>query len=168
MSALILAIDPGGTTGFAWGYIEDHKLTVAPAEERVEGWELFTVLELVCRGHKHKEWHIIWETFEYRYHSRPGLDPTPIKLIGIIELFQSWHDTETKFWPQTASQGLGSVPDQKLKDLGLWFKGKGHGRAATKHLLRWCSFGYGAKLMKGAPAQYEMISVDEFAARYNV
>lgn len=163
MSALALALDPGGTTGYCYGYIDVHKLIVAPGERRMTMSDMFTVLEDVC--HKDAGWHVIWETFEYRYHSRPGLDPTPIKLIGVIELFQEWNEPHMGFWPQTAAQGLGHYGDGLLKQLNLWHKGKGHSRSAMKHLLQWCTFGYGASILT-SQRSYEMISEEEFHTTY--
>lgn len=168
-AALVLALDPGGTTGTAYGHIAEGKLRIAPGESRMEGWELYNILESWCRQRYLCDAleviprHVVWETYEYRYHSQPGSDTTPLRLIGVIELFKAWHDTEVGMWPQTAAQGMGHYSDQKLKAMGLWHKGKGHGRAATKHLLQWATFGFGGQFKI---TNYEMITPEEYYETY--
>jgi len=91
--------------------------------------------------------HVIYEDFSYRNRARTGLDLTPVKLIGIIELFRERFEPLTLFTKQSAAAGKGFFTDDKLKDLGVYVTGMQHARDATRHLLQWANFGAGSAFM---------------------
>jgi len=86
---------------------------------------------------------IVYEDFQFRQGVRTGLDLTPAKLIGVIEIFE---DTGMLYKQQPSIQGKKAFfNDERLKTLNAyWPHGKGHARSATKHLLYWLKFGAGA------------------------
>src|SRR5262245_3996990 len=131
MHRALLAIDPGVTTGLALGYVEENKIYVAADEQRLPLQGLWRILIQV---YNHDIDVVIFEDFEYRNASRPGLNLTPVKMIGVIELFAEQH-VSMLFIKQKATQALSKPSDHKLKDRNLWAVGKEHGRAATKHLI---------------------------------
>jgi hypothetical protein len=138
----MLSIDPGGTTGYCYGKYHDGKLILEPHQERMS----LTGMHDMLMGSTRFSEHIIYESFEYRNRSPAGLDLTPVKIIGIIELVQE-NSTMQRFYKQTAAMGKAFWTDEKIKEKGLWVKGLKHGMDAMRHLLYWCSFSAGVQYM---------------------
>ena len=138
-----MTLDPGVTTGYVIAKLNGRKLYLDIGEAR---WTLAEVFEQIRGIVVIRNSHVVYETFEYRNASRAGLNLTPVKIIGIVEMFKEWYESPTcGFYPQTAAQGKGFYSDEKLKELGVYVKGKKHGRDATRHLLQWLNFGSGAQ-----------------------
>lgn len=142
----ILALDPGGTTG--WARMQANALLIPAFSEKTEFYdvewtrgqlgphphhtELMTLLEL---SHT-EEYRIVCESFEYRNRSRPGLVLDSVEYIGVTKLFVA--DRKSEHIPlamQTAAMGKGFVKDENIKKLGLWFPSQKHAMDATRHLL---------------------------------
>ena len=146
-----VSLDPGKTTGICFASVQvdgvNHAeflcLTVEQAELRLA--QMYNMLSNFCEGTD--ELHIIYEDFSYRNASRMGLDLTPVKLIGIIEMFREWHEPKIGFWKQSAATGKSFYSDDRLKTLGIYEKGKPHGRDATRHMMQWFTFGAGAQFI---------------------
>lgn len=154
-----LAIDPGGTTG--WAYYRATKMT-DPFDEIKDGlnngmpewydeqWkcgqldnpdhadDLLLLLELNHTA----ETHVIVE----RFTPRPGkvgakLEPAP-RYITICEMFCKERNSNLLGHPtamhlQNVGQVKPFVKDRNIKKLGLWFPGQRHAMDATRHLLFW-------------------------------
>lgn len=150
----ILTLDPGVTTGYVIASLQGRRLKLEVGEAQWSLSEIHEAMREICiyRGS-----HIVYETFEYRNASRKGLNLTPVKIIGVIELFKDWYEPMTGFWPQTAAQGKGFYSDDKLKSLGVYVKGKKHGRDATRHLLHWLNFGAGSQFVNIEEAIMEVV-----------
>lgn len=144
----ILAIDPGKTTGYCLGayFHEEQRLALIPGEGKLSLIQIDSMLQFML-GQEHGG--IVYEDFSYRNASRAGLDLTPVKIIGVIELYRERYESNTiGFWKQQASQGKAFYTDDRLKDLDVyWAHGKGHARDATRHLLQWFTFQQGAQLL---------------------
>jgi hypothetical protein len=141
-----LALDPGGTTGFAAVYLrKSNGLTLRTGEKQFSPSEIYAFLADFTDTCRYDEGHVIYEDFHYRNASRAGLDLTPVKLIGIIELYKERYESSMSFTSQTAAIGKGYWTDLKLKEKGIYAKGKPHGRDATRHLMYWLAFGAGSK-----------------------
>jgi len=142
----IFSIDPGVTTGVCLGLLEDRDLKLKLSEMTMTPREMYDWLEdimgLVEPPH---QVHIVYEDFNYRNVARAGLDLTPVKLIGVIEVFRERHEPIVTFTKQTAATGKAYFTDDKLKRLGIYVKGKKHGRDAMRHLLQWYTFGPGSQ-----------------------
>ncbi len=149
----VLSLDPGVTTGYVIANLQGRRISIEVGQAEWTLMQVFERLREVCinRGS-----HIVYETFEYRNASRRGLNLTPVKIIGVIELMQEWFPSRG-FYPQTAAQGKGFYSDDKLKELGVYVKGKPHGRDATRHLLHWLNFGYGSLLFKLEGATIKLV-----------
>jgi hypothetical protein len=133
----VVAVDPGGTTGYAVAYIiPDAKVLDFTYGQHAwrEGqlWDALRKLE--------PDW-LICESFEYRQQSRAGLDLTPAHLIGVVRLFAEL--SGCKLQMQTAAQGKGYYSDRTLKNLLIYDRHFRHGRDAARHLLHWFTFGAG-------------------------
>jgi len=158
----ILALDPGITTGYCFGTYSDRKLYLIPGQRKFALWELHQQLTKICDIYGT---HIIYEDFAYRNASRSGLDLTPVKMIGIIEMHGEYADLalaayaqeRVHFNKQTAADGKAFYSDTKLKDLGVYVKGLKHGMDATRHLLHWATFKAGAAIID---MQKDIIELD--------
>lgn len=131
----ILALDPGGTTGFA-AYDGNAQESISKFAEGQIGpedhheeltrfmWRYFTEKTgsfLVC------------ERFEYRNQSRAGLDLSSREYIGVAKLFSQQSGIPVIF--QNASQAKGFVQDRHIRKLGLWYPDHKHAMDAMRHLL---------------------------------
>jgi hypothetical protein len=141
----ILAIDPGVTTGYCLAVHEDPNLIyLSYGERKLNVNDFWNVLAMTSADY------LICEDFEYRNRARAGLDLTPVKLIGLVELYTwSWQfiDRGEVFF-QPASQGKAHYTDEKIKELGIYRKGTNHGKDACRHFLQWLTFGPGYKLIE--------------------
>lgn len=134
-----IAIDPGGTTGFCTA-IEAPKNV--PMSFLLKAFQLPDDCEdLWNRLADLKPDVIVCESFEYRQRSRAGLDLTPVKLIGIVELYEA--KSGCKLYMQTAAKGKGYYTDVLLKKYDFYKRGLPHGMDALRHMLQWFTFGAG-------------------------
>jgi hypothetical protein len=126
---LIVALDPGGTTG------------VATYESANQTWER---LQLERDHHEQLydllvDWEpdvIVCERFLYQrreINKGVSLRLDSVEYIGVTRLYCKEHNVELVM--QTASQAKGLWTDIKLKKVGLWIPGKVHAMDATRHLL---------------------------------
>lgn len=149
-----LALDPGGTTGYAICDINmvSKKLKIGWDQAKFNESELTELFETFVPDV------IIYEGFEYRNRARAGLDLTPPKLIGVIKLYAQ--STGTRLYEQSAAMGKGHYSDQRLKTLGFYQRGMPHGRDALRHLLHWLTFRAGNEYMDFLKAEIDILPVD--------
>lgn len=151
---IALALDPGVTTGYCIGFLEENKLWVAPHEKKFSLYELYQYID----WYRNFDFNLIYEDFQYRNVSRAGLDLTPVKMIGVIEMIVELHQGHTiDAYKQTPAQGKGFFNDARLKEMGIYKVGNAHGRDATRHLMQWLTFGAGSQFYKAAEVECEMI-----------
>jgi len=150
----ILALDPGKTTGFCRGEWNGDKgiLVLSPGEQQ------FTAETMM--GFLHDNWQknftLIYEGFSYRNAARPGLDLTPVELIGVIKLF--CQSEKVTHYEQTPAVGKGYWTDEQLKRFQVYVAGLRHGRDAMRHLLHWWQFKAGYKYHEISPfTNYEVL-----------
>ena len=86
-----------------------------------------------------------------------GLDLTPVKMIGIIELFVERHSLIVPATKQSPSTGKSFYNDEELKRIGCYKVGMAHGRDATRHLLQWANFGAGGQYFDHDNLEYVML-----------
>jgi hypothetical protein len=134
----VVALDPGGTTGYAIGYLGEHGFFYF-----YYGQHAWREKQLWDALWKLKPDSLICESFEYRQQSRAGLDLTPAHLIGVVRLFAE--EFGCKLVMQTAAQGKGHYTDDKLKKNLIYDRHFKHGRDACRHMLQWWTFGAGFK-----------------------
>jgi len=148
----ILAIDPGVTTGLCHGKLDTTAgtLTVRPEQDKYSPNELLNLL-MDAVPEKHEGMlHVIYESFQYRNASRAGLNLTPVKLIGVIELFDERYVQDdglshVRLYEQSPATGKAFFRDDRLKELDIYEVGCEHGRDATRHLMQWITFGAGSQ-----------------------
>jgi hypothetical protein len=142
----ILAIDPGGTTGLAWGFLDGQEgLEFTTEQLKLAHMGLYNYL---VDGEP--DW-IVYETFEYRNRARAGLELISAELIGVIKLYLAERDIKVS--TQSASEhGAGGkkgyYTNQKFKAMGI-YKAKPHEMDALRILLTWYKFKAGFQFFKG-------------------
>jgi hypothetical protein len=147
----LLALDPGGTTG--WAYCDTDKDEwergqLAQRPHHMALWELLCTVQPDV---------LIYERFQYQ---RRELDRgvslvlDSVEYIGVTKL---WMDTgrlvDCQLVEQTPAQAKNLWSDEKVKALGLWVPGQSHSMDATRHLLyyRVVTLGERALLQKLKP-----------------
>lgn len=148
----IVALDPGGTTGWAMVTLDNDK-------EPQYNCGMFRSLQ------HHKELHdalglwqtekytIVSESFEYRNASRAGLNLSSVEYIGVTRLFCQERNIPLYF--QSASQGkirdkpTAFIKPENLKRLDLWSTGMVHAMDAYGHLLYFLIHTHEAKSVMG-------------------
>lgn len=144
----VVSLDPGITTGYSVGLIENGSMGVISGQTK---WDELGLYDELTRS---KPDVVIYETFEYRNNPRQHKDRIELfsrNLIGIIHLYvQQRHAnmtiTDCLMYAQTPFQGKSYYSDVHLKRDRLHkpLKG-GHANDAVRHLLQWYTFGPGFK-----------------------
>jgi len=135
MATRILALDPGGTTGWAsWTDGQYNCGQIGPDEHHLELWDFLG-------NQQTANFTIVCESFEFRQRARAGLELISKEYIGVAKLFKQermleLHNNQVqKLVFQTAAMGKGFIKDDKIKAKGLWTKGQKHAMDAMRHLL---------------------------------
>lgn len=138
----VLAIDPGGTTGYCYANVVDGAVELYPFQI------VDDVDEAFFRVRDFKPRYIICEDFEYRNRARAGLNLFPVQLIGVVRLYElTAPGGECALYLQKASQGKAYYTDTLLKQMKVYKRGVPHGMDATRHLLQWLTFGAGYQFL---------------------
>lgn len=124
---MILALDPGKTTGYAYqnavgsfGFGELQQDSI---------WDTLTTLEPDL---------LIVESFQFRQ-ARSKVNLTPNEVIGVIKEWARQKNVEI-IW-QTPSQAKHFFDDARLRERNLWATGMPHARDSVRHLLYYLEFG---------------------------
>jgi len=133
----IVAFDPGVTTGYATGVIDDGKLGAVSGQGDWNESLLYMQLQMM------KPHIIVYERFDYRR----GQDRAELfsrNLIGVINLYVQQEKLEC--YTQMPGQVIGQYyTDKVLKESRMYKVGKPHANDAMRHLLHWFTFGAGFK-----------------------
>jgi hypothetical protein len=136
---MILALDPGGTTGVCLynpirNTTEVEELGDGSSDHHIELWNMLT--ETLAESYEHKvKLHIVCESFEFRRTEmhRDYINYIPREYIGVAKLFCHLH--RITLYMQKAAQAKGFFSDDKVKKLALWVPGRKHAMDATRHYL---------------------------------
>lgn len=138
----IVALDPGGTTGWATytEYPEADKPEQKFACGQIGPFEHHKDLYDFLGMQQTDDTIVVCESFEYRNERRPGLVLISKEYIGVAKLFVAERGFESEenflhYKEQTASKAKGFVKDTNLQKLGLWSSGFPHAMDAMRHLL---------------------------------
>jgi hypothetical protein len=146
----ILALDPGGTTGWAMWQDKEYAREKAPWDHFTYGQleaqqhheDLYALLELMQTS----EFTLICETFEFRQQDvekRMGISLVSREYIGVAKLFAQQRMSSPVVL-QSPGAAKGFIPDKakngmaanaKLKVMGLYMPGKPHAMDAMRHLI---------------------------------
>lgn len=134
----ILSLDPGVTTGYAYGEVNDGVFRyVGAGQHKLSVDGLWRLLEGVS------PLYILAESFEFRQQQRDGLVLYSRNLLGVSELWCKLHDAY--FYEQSASVGKGYYSDDQLRNAGVYLRGRPHANDAIRHLLHWTTFRRGSE-----------------------
>lgn len=134
MGQAAVALDPGGTTGYAvWDgdkFIEHGQ--IGPGEHHDSLFRTLGVTYIAFDG----SLSVVCESFEFRQNrQRDNIELMSREYIGVVKLFQQQH--RIPLIMQTAALAKPFVTDEKLKVMGIWdqTKGEKHARDAYRHLI---------------------------------
>jgi hypothetical protein len=123
----ILAIDPGGTTG--WVY---HAAGMIQMYGQHDDWcEFCTHMEnMLDNGHVDQ---IVIETYQITMETvKKTRQYEPLMIIGVTLWLAQKYDVGVKVQARSIKT---FATDGKLRNLGWWFEGQQHARDAARHLL---------------------------------
>lgn len=134
MTGTVVALDPGGTTGYAvWhGGQSFYHGQMGPDEHHHDLWNYLAKLKTAGGD---EDLTIVCESFEFRQNrQRDNIELISKEYIGVVKLFRESYHTPVVF--QTAALGKGFITDEKLKAMGIWkvTMGERHARDAYRHL----------------------------------
>lgn len=158
---VIIALDPGGTTGIAFWF--RNSTTFNPEVTSISQWQwgrlqvngcdidagliglMRELTAIVGRtptaAGRERPVHIAYESFDFRHEERERdrIDYTPAEVIGAVRLWAAGlpYVNLVKY---NAATGKGFWSDDKIKKLGLWVPGYKHAMDATRHLLYYMAF----------------------------
>jgi hypothetical protein len=131
--SFILAVDPGGTVGYALYPLEGGGFRtdrVQAGQASVEDF-LDWAYESIGEG-----WLVVCERFTITANTAKltaGGAHDTLDVIGVLRHLCRWRGA--KFRLQTPGQAKNFVTDSQLKTLGLWVKSQDHARDAIRHLV---------------------------------
>lgn len=142
---LILALDPGGTTGYAIGEATDDTgqgegifRYIKSGEAKLTGADLWGMLDSISPTY------LVAETFEFRQNTRDNVELISRDLLGVSEMWATLRNANYR--TQSPAEGKSFFTDKKLRTLGMYSPGRVHARDATRHLLYFMAHKGGAKL----------------------
>lgn len=159
---LVLALDPGRTTGYAVGAFVDSKPFIAYGQQKWSQLAFFHYLQ------NFGEENFVCESFEFRQgKQKDGLDLYAVELIGILNLHCAQTGAYLHFQKPFIQGDKAYFSDKRLKQMSLYQKGDEfhHGRSAVKHLLHWTMFGHGADMGVNL-ATAELVTMEWITERY--
>ncbi len=143
----IIGFDPGGTTGWAWTSFNEIPLLNRGDVYAGMEWDCGQFYGDECAQSKQmydlvREFPraiVVVEGFRLR---RMGIELSPVRVAARFEMLVWMHERRknTDRWripvyEQMPSMAKSTMTDERLSELGLWAKGKPHGRDALRHCL---------------------------------
>jgi hypothetical protein len=151
-----LALDPGGSTGWAMFRAQHLVVQFEGMERPIEEWnnQKFDSGQLVRPDHEGEletllgemhttEFVIICESFVPRPAKFGADNKSSLKYISVVENFVKERNRDlpehlqVQLTFQQAAQAKPFVKDRTIKRLGLWISGWKHAMDANRHLLFW-------------------------------
>lgn len=123
----LLALDPGGSTGWSWWEYDDKRqlthLTHGTVRDGLRGflewWEHAEDCEIVIE--------------DFILDGRtPRPDTTPLEILGAVEFAAKQDGVKVT---RQRNYMKNHAPDELLKERGLWWPGKGHDRDSARHAI---------------------------------
>lgn len=135
MTTTLLALDPGGTTGWStWAYDALTPLRHIEHGMIPNGKDGFIEWALRRRGEFDE---VVSESFvlDGRADSR-AIDVTPLRIETAIDMiFGRWGDGVPVIYQRNVMKA--HAPDQLLREKDLWWPGAGHDRDSARHAIAW-------------------------------
>lgn len=135
MPIIVVSLDPGITTGWATGIIEDGFMVTDSEQQRWDHSGLWNFLE-----YKQPNF-IVCERFEYRQRQDKA-ELFSRELIGVVNLYVQQNDVQ--LFMQMPSEVInGYYNSNMLKSVNAYKPGRPHANDAMSHLLHWFQFKQG-------------------------
>lgn len=141
---LIIAVDPGGTTGYSYITVQDGVFDApAPKSGQLPPQEFCQWLDRTVSSFIHGGWKvtIVVERFTISARtlkvSRAG-SYDALEVIGVCR-YVSLRDCGRDLEMSAPSEVMNLFPDKKLKELGWYVPGQGHANDSLRHLARACA-----------------------------
>lgn len=158
MSNLVLALDPGRTTGFALARIAGPTVEIGYSERKLDHSHFWNFLV------DYAPEHVVCESFEYR--RQDNVDLYPCELIGVLNFWDQYNDRVKYQKPKQAVGKNAAYNDAVLKRMGLHFATPHHGRDACRHLLVWLIHGPGYKyIVNLGKYKFQLVDVGYLMAK---
>lgn len=135
MTARVLALDPGGTTGWAtWTDSDTSARTPTWSGGHITAAEHHLQLGALIENQAVQDYTVVCESFEFRQGKQRGnLNLMSKEYIGVTKYICK--DRRITFKLQTAGMAKAFITDSKIKAMGLWMPGMTHQMDAMRHLL---------------------------------
>lgn len=134
-SPVVLAVDPGGTTGVAWGVVNPGGLVTVGSGEVLGGDHGFFKFfdQFVTAGYPLVT--LVCETFTITASTaRKTQQPDALFIIGLLRYWSAKHGVTLHMQRPGEAKGFGT--NDKLKHLGWYQPTKGgHANDAVRHLV---------------------------------
>ena len=117
---IVLAIDPGKTTGFAAWDTERGEMRLWESTD-----DRHDVVGAVIAASE-----VVYEMFHY-YRQAKHVDTNACEVIGLIK----WYGRGKPLKAQLAVNAKKAYPNDRLKEVGWYRRGKPHAMDAVRHLL---------------------------------
>lgn len=142
----ILALDPGGTTGYFYrGPKKENVYGQLQPGHHLKLWQLMQAcLHETLKNDLDAKLTIVCEEFEYRKdaeaETREKIEYISKEYIGVVKLFRDTYPHQVYLRMQSASIAKQFWKMDKVKKVGLWPPGKKHASDAIKHYLYYVTF----------------------------
>lgn len=135
---VVLAIDPGITTGYCHAVIDANEIELRPFQLQNSPLQHYKLLDEI------QATHLVVEDFTYRPRQTKVI-MFPLQLIGVTNMWCEQNDRVATM--QTPATGKGFYTDVQLKALGAHRRGLPHAMDATRHLFQWLTFSAGRQFV---------------------
>jgi hypothetical protein len=150
---VFLALDPGQTTGYAIACKPNDITFVAYNQAKMDHRGFYHWMQSI------QPTHCICESLAHLHGKQTIGDFHHSELIGIVKLLYP----DVYMQPASIQGKMSFWSNQRLKDWGLYIRGREHGRSAMKHLLEWCMFRHGSKY---GPHEFQLVEEMEMRNDY--
>lgn len=140
----VLSIDPGETTGLAWAPTTlflpgsvDRRMANLVQHRQISGPLTQQTDQLLLLIRKEQVSVVVMESWRLvpgvALRGKATLAPVKLDAMLTYAMHNKWFPIPIMY--QSASQGKSVITDQRLKALGMWWRGEEHARDATRHLV---------------------------------
>ncbi len=139
MNVNVFAVDPGTTTG--WSYIRDADPSTIPASECD-----FNLVTDQISGDEYQQAHdlyalidhlwpvaVVFEDFIPRQINKQRWFLSPVRIANMTTMLM-WEAKRSWCWQQP-SLAMTTIDDDRLKAIGMYYKGRPHSNDSTRHAL---------------------------------
>lgn len=142
MGGVLLALDPGETTGVAC-FSADEKEAVLVHANQIKTWPLEAGVENMTKLiNEMRPKYLVFESYqvyEWKATDHTWSQVPTLQVIGMIKTLCIQMDIP--YFTQTAQVAKGFCTDKKLEEWGYWQTGMRHARDAIRHACYFLLFG---------------------------